>query len=272
MIIETMEKKYHESIGIYDSKFTVKMITKRMSVLEITSLSDYQQYLYNNGDEAYELSKILLVQYSSFFRSETIFGLIKEAILPAIKLRKNPGESIRIWSAGCSTGEEIYSVAMVVDEFVRKDNGTQLYTLFASDIDAKVVEKAQEGEYYFEQLGNIKLDYYHRYFKKMGSIYKVDENLTKKIDFSVHDLLDKRIKSPTNAIFGHFDIILCNNLLFYYSEDHQAFIINRLLQSLSPDGYLICEGASMNRFVKNQSVAEFKSHADVYKRKGEKNF
>ena len=146
-ITRIMTEKYHHNLNVFEPTFVTEMINKRMTSLKFTRFSEYQYYLDSNQDEAMMLNNSLLIHFSEFFRDNTIYSVLEKSILPEIISRIKQGESIRIWSTSCSTGEEAYSLAILINQrLINSDDGYNV-NIFATDIDNEVLDKARIGAY-----------------------------------------------------------------------------------------------------------------------------
>ena len=148
-------------------------------------------------------------------------------------------KEIRIWSSACAAGQETYSVAMLLHESLSNANEAINFRIFATDFSHEQIQLAQTGEYAEAALNNINLWRLNQWFVKQGNVYAISEVLKQNIDFSVFDLFDTNFSCPPASIFGNFDIVFCANLLFYYSPEFRASIIEKVNNSLADNGLLI---------------------------------
>lgn len=218
-----------------------RRLNRRILELKIKSSEEYYNYLLNTDDELDELINSLLINYSKFFRNPLLFEYIANIILPEILTQRNIGKekSLRIWSAGCSSGEEPYSTAILINEFIKKNDIDFEFNLFATDIDTNALSKAKKGIYGFEAVGSVKYGLLQKYFKKDDGLFYLSDDIKNMVSFSKYDVCDKKGFSPPQSIFGDFDIVICRNLLIYYNHSSQEEICDKLLCSISNNGYLI---------------------------------
>ncbi|MCK5539042.1 MAG: protein-glutamate O-methyltransferase CheR, partial [Bacteroidales bacterium] len=218
-----------------------RRIQKRVYSINSKGLDDYYEYLKNHSEELEHLFDVLTINVSSFFRNCLAFELVSKMIIPEIfstKIKEN-FNSLRIWSAGCSFGEEPYSMAILISELLEQEESTIQPTIFATDIDKKALKRASLGSYDVNSISEVKYGLLNKYFTKDGDNYKIDSQIKNKVQFSFYDLLDKNRLVPPDSIFGGFDIVLCRNVLIYFEPEFQNIIFNKLYKSLNKNGILI---------------------------------
>ena len=211
----------------------------------------YLHYLQGHPDELDRLVDALTINVSRFFRNPLTFEYLAFKILPSIVHDKNrlKDHSLRIWSAGCSFGEEPYSIAILIRELLDKEDLHLDVNIFATDMDKEALKKARAAVYPFDSIRDVKYGLLKRYFtaaevrdakgKETAELLQVVPEIRDAVSFSSYDMLDKGTFSPPESIFGGFDMVLCRNLLIYFNIKHQDIIFDKLYRSLSPDGYLI---------------------------------
>ncbi|MEW6281251.1 MAG: protein-glutamate O-methyltransferase CheR [Candidatus Eremiobacterota bacterium] len=177
---------------------------------------------------------------TSFFRDGSPFEALRTQILPELLARRQASRSLRIWSAACSTGQEPYSVAMLLhDSFAHVVRDWQLQVL-GIDLAEKVVERARSGRYtQLEVNRGLPVRYLLSCFEKKGSDWVVAERLRRLVRFEVANLVDPALT------LGTFDLILCRNVMIYFEPDTRRRVLGTLLRHLAPDGYLIVGGAEV---------------------------
>jgi len=217
-----------------------RRISKRFFPTKTKDFEEYFQYLLKNQQELDHLIDTLTINVSSFFRDALVFEHVKKIIsgIIAEKIEKKD-HLLRIWSAGCTSGEEPYSVALIVAECLKKEKAVINVNIFATDIDQKAINLAKRGEYKIAALKNIKYGILKEYFKIEKDVFKIDESMKNMVYFSVYDLLDKRSFVPPESIFGNFDLVLCRNVLIYFNTNFQESIFDKLYGSLNPGGHLV---------------------------------
>jgi chemotaxis methyl-accepting protein methylase len=183
----------------------------------------------------------IAINVSCFFRNPVLFELLGQRVLPEIIDRKLRGgrREIRVWSAGCASGEEAYSLAILLCEALGPDGADWQCLLFATDVDRRVLTVAEEGVYSREKLADCKLGLVDRYFTRRGERYQLDPEVRSLVRLSWDDLTSPTRVSPPQSIFGSFDLVACRNVLIYFSPEAQQRIQERLVRSLAPGGYLV---------------------------------
>jgi chemotaxis methyl-accepting protein methylase len=239
-LVELFQLKIKSDISIYDSSFLLKIINKRIQDLALIDFQEYYILLEKNADELNSLQHLLHINYSRFFRNSLVFAYLETVIIPdIIRYKMQKKQSLRIWSAGCATGEEPYSFSILLLELYKKYNLKIPAHIIATDIENKSLEKAIIGEYSKSSILNLKLDYLENYFSLENSIYKINEEVKKSVIFENYDITDKNSFAPPSSIFGTFDLISCRNVLIYMNEENQLLILKKIHKALDKNGYLL---------------------------------
>lgn len=218
-----------------------RRIELRRSATQCQDLADYRSHLDHHPGEMDQLIATLTINVSQFFRNPLTFELLAERLLPDLLREKarQANASLRVWSAGCARGEEIYSVAMLLEDLVRKEKLTLPRHLFATDIDAAVLRDAAAAVYPRASVENVRHRHLSMYFQPDGDGFRVIPEIRRQVDFSFYDMLDRRHRVPPESVFGHFDLVLCRNLLIYFNADYQETLLAKLHQALCPRGWLV---------------------------------
>ena len=239
-LIELLGKVYARDISVFDRGFLARCLERRHVAAGSPSVVDYLQRLRDTPAEAETFLASLQIGYTEFFRHPLTFAAIEQVVLPRLIDRVGAGRTgLRIWCAGCSTGEEAYSVAILLDELVAGRNRTIPYHIFATDTCAEGLVSARAGVYPPQSMQHVRLKHLDAYFSRADLVYLIHPRLQDQVDFSLHDLLDPGTVCPPASIFGDFDLVLCCNLLFYYRPELRQRIIEKLLCCLGPSGYLV---------------------------------
>jgi two-component system, chemotaxis family, CheB/CheR fusion protein len=228
-----------------------RRLQRRMSVNQINDISGYARYLKGNEDELKALLKDLLISVTNFFRDPEAFEALKVQIRDLLK-NKSEGNDLRVWVAGCATGEEAYSVAMVISECLDELKKRLQVQLYATDIDVDALSKARMGNYPVTIVADVTSKRLKRFFIKQGDTYRVKSEIRERIVFAPQDF----IKDPP---FSRMDLISCRNLLIYLESDIQNRLLPLLHYSLKPGGVLFL-GAS-------ETIGESKDLFTVLERK-----
>jgi chemotaxis protein methyltransferase CheR len=236
-IIRVMKLTYKLDLSIYDESFIIKLIEKRKEILGVKTIAEYVKYLIENSLEFDIFNRSLNINYSAFFRNPLTFALLEQLIIPRI-INQKEGE-IRIWSAGCAAGQEAYSIAMLLENCNIIRGKKMRFRIFATDISSPSLNSGRDGVYDTEELQNVRLRELNNYFIKKGETYQISAGIRNNVSFSTYDLLDPFSVNPPESIYGDFDLVFCSNLLFYYKPDIQKFILKKIQQSMSANGYLV---------------------------------
>ena len=235
-----LEKRGFDFSG-YHGAMLERRIGRRLAATRCKDFQSYLSYLMNSTEEFDALLDVLTINVSSFFRDPLTFELLADRVLPTIMQNKNrlKEDSIRVWSAGCAMGEEPYSVAILINELLQKENLKMNLHIFATDIDAKALDEAQKAVYKISSLENIKYRHLIRYFTQTGQTFQLLPEISELVTFSQYDMLDKKHRVPPASIFGNFDLVLCRNLLIYFNAAYQRTIFAKLHHALAQNGFLI---------------------------------
>jgi two-component system CheB/CheR fusion protein len=231
-----------------------RRIDRRMAVHQIDTVDDYVKYLQQTPAEVEALFRDLLIGVTKFFRDPEAFQVLEEEIIPKLLADKHPGEVIRIWTPGCSTGEEAYSIAMLLVECMEAQHRYHPVQIFATDIDSRAIATARSGTYPSNIAADVTPERLMRFFtpEAKGGGYRVHKNIRDILIFSEQDL----IMDPP---FSKLDFISCRNLLIYLSAELQKKIIPLFHYSLKPCGILFLGNS--------EGVSEFGDLFDVLDRK-----
>lgn len=186
---------------------------------------------------AWLVTEALTTNETSFYRDRTPFDAFEQEILPRTLSTKKSGDTLRIWSAACSSGQEAYSLAMLLDQNRAKLGGLKPKIL-ATDISNAVLEKAKSGLFsQFEVQRGLPVRTLVEYFEKVDNMWKVSQKISSMIEFRRHNLLDPL------EILGKFDAIFCRNVLIYFDQDTKRDVLNRISRQCTSDGFLVLGAA-----------------------------
>jgi two-component system CheB/CheR fusion protein len=229
-IFQLLRKKTGHDFSRYKESTLVRRIQRRMQVAYLDSVAKYLHFLRGHPLEVESLFKDLLIGVTQFFRDPDSFAVIERKVMPALFKDKGPENTVRVWVPGCATGEEAYSFAIQIAEYLEKVKPPQIQ-IFATDLDAEALEFARKARYpeeISEQLSPARLK---KFFKKVGTNYEAVDAIREMCIFSPHNL----IKDPP---FSRIDLISCRNLLIYFEADLQRRLLPLFHYSLNPCGYL----------------------------------
>lgn len=215
----------------YKQASIYRRVVRRAVLHKLQTLDEYISMLTSNDKEVNELYNDFLINVTAFFRDRDFYNALNFDVLPNLLKNRETKELLRIWVAGCATGEEAYSVAITVAEFIEKHNINIPYQVFASDLDSNAVEKARTGIYSVSSVQHISSGHLKKFFKKIDGHYQIVKSIREACIFSQHNLL----KDPP---FSRMDMISCQNVLIYLESEPQQKILQTFHYALKPNGYL----------------------------------
>ncbi len=230
-ILTILRENSRVDFSYYKPSTVVRRIERRMSVNSLDSLWDYVRYLEKTRQEVERLSRELLIGVTNFFRDRQVFELLREKVIPEI-LESRRDREIRFWVAGCSSGEEAYSLAMVTREVMEKQGYSVPVKIFATDVDKRAILKAGEGLYPESIAADVSPGYLAKYFKRREDGYQVARQVREMVVFARQNV----IHDPP---FTNIDLISCRNMLIYFQPVLQRKVLGFFNFSLIPGGYLI---------------------------------
>ena len=263
-ITGVMKTKYCMDISAYDPTFLFKSAEKRILASGVSGIQGYLDYLSENAAEAETFFDSLHITYSQFFRDPMTFALLEQFVLPRIVAEKPEGSEVRVWSAGCAGGQEAYSVAMLISDMAQYSGIDVRYRIIATDICDVSLSAGRTGLYDQNAIQEIRDKHLQRYFSKQAGVYTISQQLRKNVIFSYYDLLDTATSNPPESIFGDFDIVLCCNLLIYYTSELQQFIVKKLKRAMAKGGYLITGEAERSLVEKTSRLKTLSIPSSVF--------
>lgn len=222
----------------YKRATLIRRIERRMAVHTLAALPAYVAYANEHPEETQALLKDLLISVTNFFRDKTPFTVLEEKILPEIFESKKSEEQVRIWIAGCATGEEAYSIAMLCAERTMGIIEAPKVQIFATDIDEAAIAAAREGFYTLNDAADISSERLSRFFTKEDNGYRIRREIRETVLFAHHNFL----KDPP---FSRIDLISCRNVLIYLNRPAQDRVMETFHFAMKPEGYLLL-GTSEN--------------------------
>jgi two-component system CheB/CheR fusion protein len=234
----------HSSIDFrpYKPASLLRRIGRRMAILRVHSLEDYRQYLESHPEEVAELVMAVLIKVTEFFRDADAFAYLRREVIPMLVERgRARGRVLRIWSAGCATGEEAYSLALLVAETLGPELGEWTVKIFATDLDESAINFARRGLYPASVVRDVSAEYLDRYFEKHESGYRVTKALRQLVIFGQQDL-------SRGVPFPRIELAVCRNLLIYFQPELQQAVLDLFAYSLQhTQGYLFLGKAETAR-------------------------
>jgi two-component system CheB/CheR fusion protein len=208
-----------------------RRIGRRMAVHKIQDIADYFRFLQQNPAEIHTLFKDLVICVTSFFRDAEAFKALEAKVVQEILNNKKPDQDIRVWVAGCGSGEEALSIAMLFDEAMERTGKHLNLQIFATDIDKDSIDKARQGEYPESIAADVTPERLKRYFVKKDGAYKIKQEIREQVIYAVQNLI-------SDPPFSRLDLISCRNVLIYLDADLQKQILPLFHFTLNPTGYL----------------------------------
>lgn len=233
-VITLLQQKLGQDFSAYKRGTLERRIHRRMGLrgLPAGALTRYRDELARNEEECLALAEDLLINVTSFFRDKAVFDLLESSVIPDLIESLPANQALRIWVAGCSTGEEAYSLAIIAREAIAASRRDIKLQVFASDIDAQAIAVAREGLYALAIKDEISAERIARYFLEEDGGYRVTPSLRGSVVFTVQDVL-------TDPPFSRMDIVSCRNLLIYLKPEAQAKVIGLFHFALRKDGLLM---------------------------------
>ncbi len=253
-ILILLRTRVGHDFTFYKSNTLYRRIERRMGVHQIDKIASYVHYLQENPQELDLLFKEILIGVTSFFRDPQVWQLLREQTIPAL-LANRPAGTLRAWVAGCSTGEEVYSLAIVFKEAMAEFESKKDFKLqiFASDLDSDAIAKARQGHFPENIAAHVSADRLRRYFTKEISGYRIRAEIREMVIFSPHSL----IMDPP---FIKLDFLSCRNLLIYLTQEMQKKLFPLFHYCLHPGGILMLGSAeSIGQFTDLFSTVDGKS-------------
>jgi two-component system CheB/CheR fusion protein len=220
----------------YKRATVLRRIERRMQVNGVHGLDEYRDFLHVHPEETPLLLQDMLISVTNFFRDREAFDALRDEVLPNLLHNRPNGDPVRVWAAGCATGEEAYSLAMLLHEAMSKKGLATDFQVFATDIDERAIAAAREGIYPEAIFTDVDPGLIRRYFTKEGAQYRVTKELRDHLLFAAHNVL-------SDPPFSRIDLVCCRNLLIYLDRQAQADILRTFHFALRPGGYLFL-GAS----------------------------
>ncbi len=241
-IIDDLRKGFHLDLSKYGTSYLNKILQKRMKEANCTTSAQYLEYMESHPEEASILDEVLQNNYSLFFRNQLTFSVLDKIVLPNLLHQASASETkeIRIWSMACASGEEPYSLAILLEEHLNGHSTKRSSVVFASDQSEAHLNEAKKGLFEITSMGNVCVKQVNKYFEIQENKFAIRPALKSWIQFSIFDIFNDKWSSPPDSIFGDFDIVICANLLFYYQPEYQNIILNKAKNRLAKGGLLIC--------------------------------
>jgi len=233
-LLANLQTKFGKDLSNYRVSCLRRRVSLRMSALGVATLDEYMARLSANPGEIEQLLDTVTIHVTEFFRDRDVFDAVGKSVLPAMIERKlhTPSRTIRIWSAGCSTGEEAYSIAILTLEYVRTHTVDLAVEVYGTDISKEACEIARAAVYPERKVGRMPAILLRRYFEADGAGYRVAPDVRRRVKFTVHDLFSA---SP----FSVLDFVVCRNVLIHFDNAVRNGVLERFHEALGDGGVLI---------------------------------
>ncbi|MBE9110798.1 PAS domain S-box protein [Nodosilinea sp. LEGE 07298] len=222
----------------YKRSSLMRRVDRRMQAVSINSFVDYIDYLEVHPDEFQQLFNTLLINVTSFFRDPSVWDTLRNDILPAILRTKTDIDMIRVWSAGCASGEEAYSIAILLAELLGIEAFQERVKIYATDLDDEALTEARQATYPQQKVEGLSEAQLEQFFEHKEGLYTFRKDLRRLVIFGRHDLIQ-------DAPISKVDLLLCRNTLMYFNAETQSRILARFHFALRDNGYLFLGKAEM---------------------------
>ncbi len=258
-IIQLIHQVKKVDFSHYKMNTIKRRMLRRMLIHKIKTIKEYAELLEGDNKETDLLYKDLLINVTDFFRDSDAFLNLKNIILPRLIKSKAAGETLRIWVAACATGEEVYSIGMLLFELQENKALKMPFQIFASDLSVEAINEARMGEYSVQQLKNISPKYLQQFFTKSKDKYRIVKTLRDVCVFAQHNIL-------SDPPFSRIDFISCRNLLIYLDTSAQKKAISTFHYALNDNGCLML-GKSETIGASTQLFTPLSKKYKIYTRK-----
>ncbi len=234
---EVFKKDVKNIIGVDLNQYKPSQMKRRIksfiSKYNFKNLKEFVNVLRQDESVLFTFKDYITINVTEFFRNAEKFEELRLKIIPGlISNAKGKGKSdLKIWSAGCSTGAEAYSTAIIMDAYFPGQN----YSILATDIDVNIVKNAKIGEYKDIEVKNVNTKIMEKYFEVQGSKYKIKEFVKKNVKFTLNNLLEDQFSSG-------FDLIMCRNVVIYFTEEAKELLYKKFYNALTEKGVLFIGG------------------------------
>ncbi len=215
-----------------------RRINRRMHEVHVDNYSQYIVYLQTHAEEFEFLFNTILINVTQFFRDSEVWEFVSKEVIPRILAANSNSESIRVWSAGCSSGEEAYTIAMMLCEALGENAFKDRVKIYATDVDEEALLRARHGRYTQSAVAGVPPEYLERYFEQVNSSYVFRNDLRRVVIFGRNDLVQ-------DAPISRIDLLVCRNTFMYFNAATQARILARFHFALNDSGVLLLGKAEM---------------------------
>ncbi|MER6968812.1 protein-glutamate O-methyltransferase CheR, partial [Streptomyces halstedii] len=215
-----------------------RRIRKRMADAQVTSYADYRDRLETDADEFGALFNTILINVTSVFRDPDAWAFLQNEVVPEVLAQLGDDEEIRVWSAGCSSGEEAYSLAIMFAETLGLDEALHRVKIYGTDVDEEALREARAGLYPAKVLEPLAPELRDKYFEANGARFSFRSDLRRRVIFGRHDI-------TRDAPISRLDLLVCRNTLMYFNVEAQTQIVDRFHFALRESGFLFLGKAEL---------------------------
>jgi two-component system CheB/CheR fusion protein len=259
-VCEEVRHRLGHDFSQYKRSTMLRRIQRRMQVVGASTGADYLKLLKEGAEEAGLLFRDLLINVTCFFRDAEAFDVLRREVIPELLRDRGAADTIRIWTPGCSSGEEAYSIAILIAEALSRLQVRPRIQIFATDIDEQMLQKARAASYPHSAVKDVPIELLDRYFYAQEDDYVLNQSIRDMVRVSNHNL----IKDPP---FSRVDMIVCRNLLIYLNTGLQQRLLPVFHYSLRPNGWLFL-GSAENIAARNDLFDTIEAGARLYRRRG----
>ena len=235
LLVHLRERRGFDFTG-YKRPSLVRRVSRRMADVGIASVTDYQDHLEVHPEEFTALFNTVLINVTSFFRDRAAWDHLREHLLP--DLLASAGPAIRVWSAGSASGQEAYSLAVLLADALGTEQFRERMKIYATDVDEEALAQARQGVFTEREMAGLTPEQVEEYFTPEGTRWAFRRDLRRSVIFGRNDLVQ-------DAPISHVDLLLCRNTLMYFNAETQDRILGRLHFALAPHGLLFLGKAEM---------------------------
>src|SRR5437773_9933295 len=237
-LLEYLKRTRGFDFTAYKHPSLMRRVLKRMQSVAIAGFDDYVDYLEVHPEEFAQLFDVILINVTSFFRDEPAWQAMRDTVLPEMLSAQPAGAPIRVWSAGCASGEETYSLAMLLAEAIGREAFRERVKIYATDVDEHALNLARTAIYSEKDIAPVPQPLLDKYFAREGDRVVFDKELRRSVIFGRHDLIQ-------DAPISRVNILVCRNTLMYFNTEAQARILARFHFALADAGVLFLGKAEM---------------------------
>jgi two-component system CheB/CheR fusion protein len=237
-ILEYLRQTRGFDFTAYKRTSLIRRLRKRMQTVDIDTFEAYQDHLEVHPDEFVILFNTILINVTSFFRDPELWATLRETVIPQLLSTRGPQDPLRVWSAGCASGQEAYSIAMLFAEAIGLEAFRERVKIYATDVDEEALTEARHAGFDEKAMASVPPELVPKYFDRSGKSFGVQRELRRAVIFGRHDLIQ-------DAPISRVDLLLCRNTLMYFNAETQSRIMARFYFSVNSGGYLVLGRAEM---------------------------